>query len=424
MSTQSSSEVAAPQPLQFSVPTDEYRSQPIPGLPSCKVGHCFVRVTHLPEALDGFLKVNPRVPNRNAQGVLTGPVIKGIQETLHESPEDMAIKNQGIYILAETAEFQKASGGLGQLTITLRDPERHGVVNGGHTYAAIRDAIEKADANEADMIQRAFVRLHVLQGIDESRVAEIAEGLNRSKQVDDPSLDNLRKLFSGIQEVMRGKPGEDAIAYHQGDDGELYIPEVLVYLQLFNCERYTEEKHPHALYRKPKQAVELFKSDVEKQLAGKPSSSRLLVPRTHEILALIDKISRNTPSTAKRVGFEFGRMKTDAKKRAGSQKNRNTRLPFIEETMNYRVPRGWLMPMVAGFRANVIWDLEAEQFEWRMPIDDLLKGVIEDLVRVCVTEHRDNNMRPEWVGYRESSYRQCYDRVLLYLARRGKLNLA
>jgi hypothetical protein len=39
---------------------------------------------------------------------------------------------------------------------------------------------------------------------------------------------------------------------------------------------------------------------------------------------------------------------------------------------------------------------------------------------VCVTEHRDNNMRPEWVGNRESSYRQCYDKVLLYLARRGE----
>jgi hypothetical protein len=162
---------------------------------------------------------------------------------------------------------------------------------------------------------------------------------------------------------------------------------------------------------------------MEKEAEGKPAATRLLVPRTHEILSLVDKIAMNTPTAAKRIGFEFGRMKTDAKKRAGSQKNRNTRPPFIGKTMNYRVPRGWLMPMTAGFRANVIWDLGAEQFEWRIPIDELLDGVIDDLVRVCVTEHRDNNMRPEWVGNRESSYRQCYDRVLLYLARRGKLDV-
>jgi len=78
------------------------------------------------------------------------------------------------------------------------------------------------------------VRLHVLQGIDEARVPEIAEGLNRSKQVDDPSLDNLRGVFDNITDVMRGKPGEKAIAYHHGADGEVYITDVVVYLQLFN----------------------------------------------------------------------------------------------------------------------------------------------------------------------------------------------
>jgi hypothetical protein len=410
-------------PLQFSVPTQEYRGQPIPGLSSCKVGDCFVRVTDLPDALDGYMKVNPRVPNRSKQGVLTGPVIKGIQATLTDDPEDMAIKNRGIYVLAESAEFQKMSGGAGRLTITLNDPDRHGIVNGGHTYAAIRDAIEHADEDELEAIQRAYVRLHVLQGIDEARVPEIAEGLNRSKQVDDPSLDNLRRVFDGVKAAMRGKPGEKAIAYHQGDDGELYIPDVLVHLQLFNSERYTEEKHPYALYRKPKQAVEHFKSDLDKEERGELAPSRLLVPRTYEILALADKIRMLTPQAAKRVGFQFGRMKTDAKKRAGSEGHKNTVLPFINKTMNYRVPRGWLMPMLAGFRANVEWNLEAGVFNWRIPPDELLEGVMDDLVRVCVTEHRDNNMRPEWIGNRESSYRQYYDRVLLYLARRGKLTV-
>jgi hypothetical protein len=421
MSTRDPREATTSRPLQFVLPTQEYRSQPIPGLSPCKVGDCFVRVIDIPDALDGFMKVNPRVPNRSKQGVLTGPVIKGIQQTLTEDPEDMAIKNQGIYILVESADFQKQPGGQGQLTVQLTDPDRHGIVNGGHTYAAIRDAIENADEDESRVLERAYVRLHVLQGIDEARVPEIAEGLNRSKQVDDPSLDNLRRVFDTIKGVMEGKPGEHAIAYHQGDVGEMYIPEVLVYLQLFNCERYSEEKHPYPLYRKPKQAVEHFKTDMDKEDRGDPAATQLLVPRVHEILTLADKICLATPPAAKRIGFEFGRMKTDAKKRAGSAKHKNTPLPFINKTMNHRVPRGWLMPMLAGFRANVEWNVEKKVFGWRIPLDELLEGVIDDLVRVCVTEHRDNNMRPEWVGNRESSYRQCYDRVLLYLARRGKL---
>ena len=409
-------EASSPRPFTFSISTPEYRSQPIPGMPECKVGDCFVRAVDLPEQLDDFLRVNPRVPNRNKAGVLTGPVVRGIRETLTEAPEDMAIKNQGIYILAESAAFQKLSGGHGQLTIVLSDPDRHGIVNGGHTYAAIRDTVE-SDGDEGP-IEKAYVRLHVLQGIDPEKVPEIAEGLNRSKQVDDPSLDNLRKVFQGIKDAMHLKQGADAIAYHQGESADIYITEVLVYLQLFNCSRYTEDKHPYSLYRKPKQAEENFKADLDR---GEPSPSGVLVPHVHEILELADKIRFNTPQACKRIGFEFGRMKTDSHKRAGSKKNRNTLLPFLGKSMNHTVPRGWVMPMLAGFRANVDWNLMERRFGWLIPPDELLEGVIDDLVRVCVTEHRDNNMRPEAVGNRESSYRQCYDKVLLYLARRGKL---
>ncbi|HEV7508671.1 MAG TPA: AIPR family protein [Thermoanaerobaculia bacterium] len=410
-------EVLSPDPLRFTLPTPEYRSQPIPGLSECKVGDCFVRVVDLPQQLDGFLNVNPRVPNRNKAGVLSGPVIRGIKQTLTEEPENMAIKNQGIYILAESAEFKKLQGGQGQLTIVLSDPERHGIVNGGHTYAAIRDVIE----NEvAESIEHAYVRLHILQGIEPDKVAEIAEGLNRSKQVDDPSLDNLRKVFQGIRDSMHNKPGEEAIAYHQGDEGEMYITEVLVYLQLFNCERYKDDKHPYSLYRKPKQAEDYFKQELEAEKRGDPAATKLLVPAAPDILALGDRIRQATPIACKRIGFEFGRMKTGSK-RTGDKKNRNTPLPFIGSTMQHTVPRGWVMPMLAAFRANVYWDLAKAQFGWLLPLDEVFDGVIDDLVRVCVTEHRDNNMRPEWVGNRESSYRQCYDKILLFLARRGKL---
>lgn len=412
-------------PLVLTIPTPEYRAQPIPGVAHGKLGDCYIRVTDLPTELEHFMRVNPRVPNRTAKGVLSGPVIKGILTTLKESPDDMALKNQGIYLLVESADFKKSSGGIGELVVALSDPELHGIVNGGHTFAAIRDAIENADDNEAEIIERAWVRLHILHGIDESRVAQIAEGLNRSKQVDDPSLDNLRKVFDGIKDVMLGKPGEKEIAYHQGDGGEIYISDALVQLQLFNCERYSEEKHPHTLYRKPKLAADFFTSDLEKEKQGKKAATQLLVPKTHEILALADEIRYRTPAAAKRVGFEFGRMKTDKNrnKRAGSVVHRDTPLPFINQTMRHTVPKGWIIPMLSAFRANVQWNLDNGMFKWRLPPIQLLDGVIDDLVKVCVSEHRDNNNPPELVGSRESSYSQCYDKVRLYLALRGLIGV-
>jgi hypothetical protein len=407
-----SAEVSAP--FTFKIPTHEYRSLPIPGLDGTKVGDCFVSVTGLPEELGNFMKVNPRVPNRTQKGVLSGPVIRGITETLVENPEDMAIKNQGIYLLVADATFTRVSGGNGELSVTLADPNRHGIVNGGHTYAAIRDAVENAEELELKSLSRAFVRLHILQGIDDSKVAEIAEGLNRSKQVDDPSLANLQGHFNRIREVMAGKPGEHSIAYHQGSDGELYIAEVLVLLEMFNRDRFDRKKHPHYLYSRTKSALEFYQKDLD----ARPSPLELLVPKLPEILVLSDLIRRETPSAAKRIGFEFGRMKA-GKLRAGAKSHKNIILPFLNSTMSYHVPNGWLYPMLAAFRANVIWDLQRGKFEWKLPLEKLVPKVIDDLVSVCVTEHRDNNLQPDKVGKRESTYVQCYDKVQLYLLESG-----
>ena len=87
--------------------------------------------------------------------------------------------------------------------------------------------------------------------------------------------------------------------------------------------------------------------------------------------------------------------------------------------MSFHVPSGWLYPMLAAFRANVIWDLQRTKFEWKLPLEKLVPKVIDDLVGVCVTEHRDNNLQPDKVGKRESTYVQCYDKVQLYLLESG-----
>ena len=134
----------ASRPFSFEVQTDEYRAQPIPGT-NAKLGHCFVRVTDLPRDLERFMEVNPRVPSTTKNGVLSGPVIKGILDTLRDYPDDMALKNQGVFLLADDVSFEKKPGGVGFLKITLSDSERHGIVNGGHTFAAIRNAIEEAE---------------------------------------------------------------------------------------------------------------------------------------------------------------------------------------------------------------------------------------------------------------------------------------
>ena len=56
------------------------------------------------------MEVNPRVPSTTKNGVRSGPVIKGILDTLRDYPDDMALKNQGVFLLlADDVSFEKAN---------------------------------------------------------------------------------------------------------------------------------------------------------------------------------------------------------------------------------------------------------------------------------------------------------------------------
>jgi hypothetical protein len=372
------------------------------------------------------MRVNPRVPKRNAKGVVSGPVIKGIRETLRDRPVRMVVMNQGVFLLVDSAEFSKTPGGRGQLTITLNDPERHGNVNGGHTYAAIRAEVEEAenlgDGDEADArhhaLNQAFVRIHVFQGIDPALVPEMAEGLNTSRQVDEASLANLEKRFKAIKDAMEGKRGADDIGYSQNSDKELYITEVVTILELFNCQRFNDQKHPSMLYRYAKKSLDLFMMDQD----SSPSPMDLLIPRTYQFLKLADDIKYAVPQSCENLGYQFGRTKAGGRGRAGSPSNRNTKLPFNAKTMDYNVTNGWLFPLLAAFRANVRWDLDAGRFEWRLPLDELLPKVIDAIVGVCVQARKGEGLEPDELGMKDHIYSQCYDKVQLQLAKMNKLN--
>src|SRR5438477_237440 len=223
--------------------------------------------------------------------------------------------------------------------------------------------------------------MHFFEGIDPEKVAAMAEGLNRSRQVDDPSLMNLEGQFEDIRKALDGKPGHKEIAYKQGDPGNYYITEIIRAIMFFNCERFDSRKHPSTLYRQQKQMLETFKEDAKKS----PSPIDVIVPHTHEILSLMDRIAQATPPACKRLKpqFELGRMKGErAGVRAGSAEHKDTPLFFLGTKMDHKIHNGWLLVMLAAFRANVDWNLAAGKFAWKMPVDKLLAKVIDGLVAI------------------------------------------
>lgn len=396
----------------FTVQVTGYRSLRIPGVEGASKGSCFIRVTEMPGLLDRYMSINPRVPARGVRGVLQGPVIAGILETLREQPSTMALKNQGIYLLVEAAQFTPTGTGTGNLVLTFTDKGRHGIINGGHTYAAIREAVESAGPEELENLAQAYVQVHVLEGIDPELVPDLAEGLNRSKQVDDPSLMNLQGEFDAVRRVLRGTVAEKNVAYHQGAEGPVYVSELLVYLSMFNVHRFPEDRQPNGLYNRAAMGLRYFKEDLHEN--KKELKARLeLLP---DILMLVDTIRKAVPEAARRIGFKYGMGKAGGE-RLGGYKQKGMELPFLGEHLDYRIPNGWLYPMLAAFRTNLKQDKDGT-YTWRVPLGVMLGGIIDGLVAACVSEHKASGGRPELIGKRETAYAVCYTKAELYLSRK------
>jgi len=387
------------------IPVDSFRSQPLASIHGAKLGNCFVRVTDMPVELENFMRVNPRIPSRDDKDALKGSVIKGIMDTLFENPSDMAIKNQGIYLLVDDVKTYKEAGSQEYIEITLSDAQLHGIVNGGHTFAAIADAIDTKDEIKLQTLNQAFVRLHLMSGIEKDKVVEMAEGLNRSKQVDNPSLAELSGEFDRIKSVMQGALGADEISYHQGDPGDFYITHVLSLMEMFNLDRFPEDKHPTSLYNSQQYGLKYFLEDAK----GFGKIAHLLTSKLPEILKLHDLVKKLTPDAAKRNGFTYSLMKIGSS-RAGSAKNKGIRLHFLGEDADYRVPNGWAYPIISAFRANVVWDSDEELFEWKIPLDELVPTVIDQLVGICVKSNKDVGA-PDKVGKQSSVYDACFMKV-------------
>jgi hypothetical protein len=355
--------------------------------------------------------VNPRIPRLNKKSELVGPVAKAIVSTLVHEPEMMCVRNNGIFLLVKSASWSKESGGKGFLTLVLDDPVLHGIVNGGHTFAAIRQADEDPDRPHP---WEAMIRLHVYEGIDKDLISDIAQGMNRSLQVDDASLEYLRGTFSEIKRALEGKSGENSIAYQQGELKDVDIQFVLTLMAMLNVDKFPDRKtHPNKLFGQPKLVLEEFVADADHD-----KIYRRMFPKLHEILVLSDNIQ-------KEIASRFGRIKVKNSKtdnRVGSKKHKELPAHFAGGVIGGNVHLGWVYPMFAAFRANVDADKWAKgKFAWLENPFDLLESTADEMCDVVKQELAENNNKPAEVGRKEAAYRGCYSIVTMELAKRGKL---
>lgn len=375
----------------FRFPTKQFRSIPSPA-GSSRFGLFFTPVGTLPRELWDWRDVNPREVNRRSS------VYKAIIKTLNEEPERFHERNRGITIVAREISFDDKRQ---EVIIHADDTKSHGVVDGAHTL----DAVLETQKQPPEDGWPAFVFIKALAGIDSDQIAEIAGGLNTSQQVDLKSLENLREHFANLQRVLLGQPYADKIAYKMNEDKPIDVREILYYLAVFDCgdDGYDEKRHPVALFGRKEGIVRKFADE-----AANPKSSdsfKILISRAPEILKLRDLMEK------KALERNVGRYKVGRNSRVRSESNRENELLYLNESVNGKIPLGWIMPMLAGFRANVEWNKPKGSFSWTVPIEELLEVCIDRLLLGIKEVHEQENSRPEYVGRNAIAWRMSYSTV-------------
>lgn len=375
----------------FRFPTKQFRSIPAP-VGNSRVGLFYTPAATVPRDLWDWREVNPREVNKRSA------VYKSIVNTLSGDPDKFHERNRGITIVAKEIQFDEKRQ---EVILHLDDNKLHGVVDGAHTLDAILET--QKDPPEDGWPAHVFVK--TIMGVDADQIAEIAGGLNTSQQVDLKSLENLRNHFDILEEVLAGQPYADQIAYKMNADKPIDVREILYYLAVFDCgpDGYSEKKHPVSLFGRKEGIVRRFAEQAKDPKAD--DSFRILISKAPEILRLRDLIEKRT------LENDVGRYKGIRGSRIRSESNRKNLLPFLNESVNGKIPLGWIMPMLAGFRANVEWNKPRGTFSWIVPIDELVDSCIDRLVPGIKEMHEQENSRPEYVGRNAVSWRMSYNTV-------------
>ncbi len=302
----------------------------------------YVKVDDVPEGIP--MATNPRDQKLNSD------VAKKIETSLVSNDGYFHLKNRGVVISAKAVTYNNR---IGTATIDFEDDQYHGNIDGGHTYKIICEH----KGGELDQ----YVQFEVMTGVEDI-LEQLAEARNTSVQVDEKSMAELAQKFDAIKEGLEGMPFFNRIAFKQNQisfDDEtgkkermIDAREIVAIINMFNIDEFSGNKHPSVAYSSKAKMLDIYLTNPEKY--------RKYVNIMPDIFDLFEAIEVDFADAYNDRGGRYGR-----KKYAGYKDGKVVgKSKFGLKDMQYKVPDGLVYPVVAAFRALVIYDSSSDTYGW------------------------------------------------------------
>lgn len=332
----------------YTIKVVSLRKMPDPVEPTKRERYfAFCDTREIPDDLP--LETNPRQQNLNTT------VAKKIKEGFFgiETGQLFHLLNRGLLISAEGVDFNNKTN---ELTLLLSDKEKHGIVDGGHTFRIITGF-----RNEATLPQ--YITLEIMTGIEDDFV-DIAGARNTSVQVKDKSLAELEGKLDLIKRMVAREPFKADIAYVEFDPKPVDVLEIIALLTIFNNGIHGENGHPVEAYAQKAATLKYYLDDEKRKHYEK------LSPVAHEIFELHDYVKISMEDMCRR---SRGKVRLGGRKEIGYKEGqRRWPLYFSAKDldgqfkkMEYDIPRGFVYPILGALRYLIEDDPIGGAFRWR-----------------------------------------------------------
>lgn len=363
-----------------------------------------VDVKEVPKTLEEWRKINVRDAKTKSA------VSRAIRDTLKDDPNSFFFLNRGITLIVDKAEYNNQSN---YLELEVCDPNFNGLLDGGHTYSVIREYLEGLSEKELTDFN-AYVKIEIIEGItDRELITNIVEARNTATQVKEQSLEEHRKSYETIHAILDKQIYGNNIAYKEyelmedGTPKDIDIKEILSYLICFDTDSFDNNKHPIKAYSTKASVVQHFKTNnlgLEK-----------FIPLIPQILELRDHIYLELPEAYKNGGGNFGNIKgviwTENKPRMEEE-----HLFFLNKDSKYRIPSGFIYPILAAFR-NLV-EVKENKCIWKADPIKFFDSLKEELATTVVKQAIEFK-NPNKLGKDEATWKLCYGAVEVAVLRRG-----
>ncbi len=381
--------------------------------------------------------VNPRTHTAEC---LKSPVSKKIEQTLKDNPEDFFLANRGSTILVDSLEYDPKTG---RCVMTITDTDNHGLADGATTDAVLakvqtqfaRELLEKTDATWRDVLDGVTngkgtvempeallsgrIHLEVIVNLtDRTRLANLVEGRNTSRQVKGWSMADFKGEFDWLKAIIdaTNSPFMGKVGYEENSSQDLNILDILSVLTLFHPEfdeedEMGQEKAPVMAYAN--------KGRMDARLADNKlrEGYKKLTPIVGDILKLWEYTYANFEAA---YDAAFG-VKSRLGRREGviPVHDNPIELPLTGLKSNYKLPAGYVFPLLAGFRALVKYN--GSKVGWAVDPFAFFDKYGKRLVSELMSQVEGQGGNPNVAGKRKLVYTAIHAKAQIFLnAEKGK----